>query len=58
MVCDSLMGLGEVVTVELTSAGTLTTLPWIDNSRTLGSSRICINGMRGEKLRVLPKEFF
>ena len=30
MVCDSLMGLGKVITVELAYAGTLTTLPWID----------------------------
>ena len=42
IVCDSLIDLGKVLTVEFTSAGTLTTLPL------LGSSHICINGIRGE----------
>ena len=46
--CDSLIGLGKVLRVEFTSADTLTTLPWIDNYPPLGSSRICINGIRGE----------
>ena len=39
--CDSLIDLGKVLTVEFTSAGTLTTLPLIDtNCPPLGSSGI------------------
>ena len=48
IVCDSLIGLSKVLAVEFTSAGTWTTLPWIDNCPPLGSSRICLNGIQGE----------
>ena len=45
IVCDSLIGLGKTLTVELTSAGTfheyLIDLP-------LGSSRICLKSIPGE----------
>ena len=48
IVCYSLIGLCKVLTVEFTSAGTWTTFPWLDNCLPLGSSRIYINGIRGE----------
>ena len=53
IVCDSSIDFGKVFTVEFTSAGTLTTLilPWIDNCPPLGSSRMWINGIRGEILK-------
>ena len=48
IVCDLLIGLGKALTVEFTSADTLTTLLSIDNYPSLRSSYICINRIRGK----------
>ena len=57
IVCVSLIDLGKGLTVEFTSAGTLTTLPLKDNCPPLGSLCICINGIR-EEINLSSKNFW